>query len=100
MGKLYRKKPIAVEVMQFIGTNWRDIEVWSDDSVYVRGSKLPDYQKEMEMTVTTLEGQVRARVGDYIIRGVRGEFYPCEKSIFEETYYEVTKEDGFNYGDS
>ena len=88
MGKLFIKKPIPVEVMKFIGSNWRDIEIWSDETVYVRGTKLPDFQKEMEMTVATLEGQVRAKVGDYIIRGVRGEYYPCEKSIFEETYDE------------
>lgn len=89
MPKLYMKHPVAVEVMKFVGHNWRDIEVWSDEKVYLRGTKLPDSQKEMEMNVETLEGQVRAKVGDYIIKGVRGEFYPCEKSIFEETYYEV-----------
>lgn len=89
MGKLYMKHPVAIEVMQFTGSNWRDIEIWSDESVYVRGYKLPDDQKELEMTVSTLGGQVRAKVGDYIIRGVRGEYYPCEKSIFEETYFEV-----------
>lgn len=89
---LFIKKPIPVDVMKFTGNNWRDIEIWSDENVYVRGTKLPDNKKEMEMTVSTLEGQVRAKVGDYIIRGVRGEYYPCAKDIFEETY-EVYEEE-------
>lgn len=41
--------------------------------------------------IETLEGNMRVNIGDYVIKGVRGEFYPCEKSIFEETY-EVVKE--------
>jgi hypothetical protein len=36
--------------------------------------------------ITTLEGQMRGHIGDYIIKGVHGEFYPCERKIFEETY--------------
>lgn len=90
--KRYKKKPIEIEAIQFTGNNWKMIEYWSADSVYVRGTELPDEQKEMEMSVDTLEGQVRAKVGDYIIKGIRGEFYPCERTIFEESYEEVKYE--------
>lgn len=89
MIKIYKKFPVEIEAVQFTGSNWEFIEEWSDSKVYVRGTKLPNKEKEMEMNVSTLEGQVRAKVGDYIIKGIRGEFYPCERSIFEETYREV-----------
>lgn len=91
MIKKYRKLPVEIEAVQFTGVNYRMIAVWSDDHVYIRGIKLPAPIRELEITVDTLEGKVRARVGDYIIKGVRGEFYPCEKSIFEETYIEANK---------
>lgn len=53
------------------------------------------YQAEQDTVIHTLEGDMRAEKGSYIITGVRGEVYPCEKSIFEESYQEVSK--NYNY---
>ena len=49
------------------------------------------YQTDKEMIIHTLEGDMKADVGDYIITGVRGEQYPCKPDIFKETYTEVTE---------
>jgi len=46
---------------------------------------------EQEIAIETLEGEMRATVGDYIIKGVKGEFYPCKPDIFEASYDEVSK---------
>jgi hypothetical protein len=43
------------------------------------------------MVIETLEGNMTANVGDYIIKGVKGEFYPCKPAIFEQTYELVTE---------
>ena len=50
------------------------------------------YQTDKEMIIPTLEGDMHASIGDYIITGVRGEQYPCKPDIFEETYEEVKDE--------
>ena len=52
------------------------------------------YQTDKEMIIHTLEGDMKASVGDYIITGVHGEQYPCKPDIFEETYEPVVSEGG------
>ena len=47
------------------------------------------YQTDKEMIIHTLEGDHKANIGDWIIRGVKGELYPCKPDIFEQTYEEV-----------
>ena len=49
-------------------------------------------QMNEDFLVNTLEGLMKGLAGDYLIKGVRGEFYPCEKSIFEETYSWIDEE--------
>jgi hypothetical protein len=73
----YQKKPIVVEAVQYTGDNF--------DAIYTftHGTST-DYVTYL--TIQTLEGVEKATPGYYIIRGVRGEFYPCEESIFNETY--------------
>ena len=48
------------------------------------------YQTEVEMTIPTLEGDMKASIGDWIITGVNGEQYPCKPDIFEKTYEKVS----------
>lgn len=82
--KRYVKKPIAIEAMQLTNESIQDVVDWihdTDTRAYWAG--------ENNIVIETLEGDMLAREGDYIIRGVRGEFYPCAKDIFEETYEEV-----------
>ena len=50
------------------------------------------YQTDIEITIHTLEGDMKAMPGDYIITGVRGEQYPCNPEIFEETYDELKEQ--------
>ena len=48
------------------------------------------YQTEVEMTIPTLEGDMKASIGDWIITGINGEQYPCKPDIFEKTYEKVS----------
>lgn len=83
---LYRKKPVVVEARQFTvpldgdETSNKALAAWCGGVLVsmVDGTKC--------IAVSTLEGVMRATYGDYIIKGVQGEFYPCKPSIFEETY--------------
>lgn len=78
-----RKKPVEVTAMRWDGTLDRGVEIqeWSENAVVVRLRG-----ETAKLHVTTLEGNVYADPGDYIIRGVAGEFYPCKPGIFHETY--------------
>jgi len=81
----YRKKPIEVEAIQFI------IEFPQLDKLREFAGDNIDYQwiHEGEISVKTLEGNMRAYEEDYIIKGIKGEFYPCNKDIFELTYEKI-----------
>lgn len=83
-----RKKPVVVDAIQFLGEgSFEDMcQDWGSDfvgaAVFFKGnSAIP-----MMLTIKTLEGDHRAFIGEWIIRGVKGEFYPCKKDIFEATY--------------
>ena len=82
MTDLYRKKPVTVEVMgPLTAENAADIQAWCGG-----------YRQETELVISTLEGQMTASFGDYIIRGVQGEFYPCKPDIFAATYEEARRD--------
>lgn len=87
----YRKKPVIIEAMQFEDNSDRIIEIhefMGGDTIRVNyEDKNNPYLK-----IETLEGIMKASVGDYIIKGVNGEFYPCKPDIFEKTYERVTDE--------
>lgn len=88
---LYRKKPVEVRATQFIAASvehQQRIADWCGG--LLRGTKLPD--EERVIRIQTLEGEIEARVGDWIIEGVKGEFYPCKPDIFDLTYDEVRPE--------
>lgn len=90
MIKKYRKKPVTIEAIKFadnadcilaihkfIGQETTSVNYEDKDNPYIN--------------IETLEGAIRASVGDYIIKGVNGEFYPCKPDIFAKTYEEVTE---------
>lgn len=79
----YRKKPIPVEAIQYTGDNFLELQAWSNDHV-----TLSDYNEDA-ICVYTPGGLLWFDEGDYVIKGVSGEFYPCQKDIFEETYEKV-----------
>jgi len=78
----YRKKPVVIEAVQFNGRNSGDIHEFCGDKV--REPVCKDY-----LEIETLEGIHIASPGDYIIKGIKGEFYPCKPDIFEMTYEKV-----------
>ena len=88
----FRKKPVVIEAVQLTETNRGEILHWAK-SYAALGTLIgvvPKSGHPHQMLVHTLEGTMTANVGDYIIRGVQGEFYPCKPNIFESTYEEET----------
>ena len=83
----YKKKPVVIEALQWTGENDKEMELFL-------GSYFMHYfySGKKKMVILTLEGVVAATVGDYIIKGVHGEFYPCKPDIFDETYDLVEEE--------
>lgn len=83
----FRKKPVEVEAMQLIDDvdNHLSIARWITDG----GGKVRVPAVEPCLYIKTLEGDMRADIGDWVIRGVQGEFYPCKPGIFAATYEAV-----------
>ena len=77
----YRKRPVVIEAMKWIGRNTDEIFQWLQD-----GGEPDAYRDGMNLVIPTLEGDHAAQIGDFIIKGVQGEFYPCKPDIFEATY--------------
>lgn len=84
----YKKKPVVIEAFQYNGNlkgsngaycvpDWA-VQAFNNDVLF--------YKDDWELYVETLEGDMHANVGDYIIKGVGGELYPCKPDIFEQTY--------------
>ena len=82
--KKFRKKPVEIEAIQFTKHN-------KDKLIEFLGLSKEDNLEEL--IISTLEGDLKASYGDYIIKGVKGEFYPCKPDIFKETYEEVEEEE-------
>ena len=82
----YRKRPVEVEVIQFDGWNWREVYQFMSNAPLMFTQ---DFRKYEYILIDTLEGVMKAKVGDYIIKGVHGEFYPCKPDIFHETYEDL-----------
>jgi hypothetical protein len=77
----YRKKPVVIEAVQFDGTFPLE---FLRDAEHVRLVSEP--HAPLCIAIRTLEGEMRADIGDWIIRGVQGELYPCKPEIFDATY--------------
>ena len=84
----YRKRPVVIEAVQLL---W---DTWSEMCEHAWVGKLTDGKPEgvyldeggIGLNIPTLEGLLLAREGDWIIRGIQGELYPCKPDIFEATY--------------
>lgn len=85
----YRKKPVEIEAMQFLSTRSAEAIVrWMGTPPGFANIE-PATGACLSIDIKTLEGTMRADRGDWIIRGVQGEFYPCKPDIFEATYEAV-----------
>mgnify|MGYP000291860444 CR=1 FL=1 len=90
MIKKYRKKPVVIEAVLYDG------EESFHESVLpflMAGRINCKHHAESGVVIPTLEGDMLAAPGDYIIKGIKGEFYPCKPDIFEATYEEVIDEE-------
>lgn len=85
--KKYRKKPVEIEAMGPLTVeNVYEIERWCGGRAVVEVSPRDHTDVFAALDIPTLEGKMRAQCGDYIVRGVQGEFYPVKPDIFEATY--------------
>jgi len=80
----FKKKPVVIEAIQFTG-NFDEIEKFVGGDAELRDGKL---------VVATLEGPLNASLDDWIIKGIKGEFYPCKPDIFDATYERVGEKMG------
>lgn len=88
MGDRYRKKPVVIEAMQFDGT----LEGATRVVVWAGGNLVASEERGVaSIEIPTLEGTLTASSGDWVIRGVKGELYPCKPDIFEATYEPVAE---------
>jgi hypothetical protein len=77
----YRKKPVVIEAVQLDEGNFYAVGDWAGvDECWDLAAPKP------ALFIDTLEGRMKAFIGDWIIKGVQGEFYPCKPDIFEATY--------------
>ena len=81
----FRKKPVVIEARQLTDANGEELAAWCSGDLMRRAY--------YGVAVPTLEGNMIASEGDWIIRGIKGEFYPCKPDIFAATYEEVTDGD-------
>lgn len=82
----YRKKPVIIEAIQYTGKNLTEIFKLGMET-------LEQGFLSSDLIIPTLEGNMVAKPGDYIIRGIKGEFYPCKPDIFEQSYELVESKD-------
>ena len=77
----YRKKPVVVEAVQWNSNNHKEVIDFAENKIW--------FDALGNIWIATLEGDMVAKKGDYIIKGVQGEYYPCKPDIFKETYEEL-----------
>jgi hypothetical protein len=90
---MFRKKPVIIEAIQYNGLNAAEIDEFTGmklerdivDTAYQAGVAPP----VMRLVISTLEGNMIASPGDWVIRGISGEYYPCKPDIFKKTYEPV-----------
>lgn len=82
MIKKFRKKPIIIEAIQYVYKNKQEITEFTDGLAWT-------HLGYNHLTIHTLEGNHKVSVNDWVIKGIKGEFYPCKPDIFKLTYEEV-----------
>lgn len=86
----FRKKPVEIEAVQWNPTDngaqrggWPRSKAWKPAKLWMV------HLITLDLFIPTLEGEMRCMPGDWVIKGIQGEFYSCDKYIFEETYEPV-----------
>jgi len=84
----FRKKPVVIEAVRWLNDNWDELQEFAADCDQKCPIVYCGYGSPL--VINTLEGDMLADDGDWIIKGVAGEFYPCKPDIFEKTYENIT----------
>lgn len=77
----YKKKPVVIEAMEYTARNYEAAKRFCPSL-----KRTGNHIITGDAIIPTLEGEMEVRIGDIIIKGVQGEFYPCKPDIFEQTY--------------
>ena len=77
----YKTKPCEIEAIQWTGENLIELLDWGQGNIL--------WNDVDDLFIDTLEGRMKANINDYIIKGLRGEFYPCKPDVFEKKYEKV-----------
>lgn len=85
----YRKKPIEIDAIQYLGLSGPIMEFLTTEEYGRVSFRASDSPTERKMVISTLEGDMTCGYGDWLIRGVAGELYPCKPEIFYATYEQV-----------
>ena len=87
----YRKKPVVIEAVQWTGDNFKEMENMLGN-LEGEASRAAFDASDKSLYIFTLEGEMKCDVGDYVIKGVNKEVYPCKPDIFEKTYEKVDEQ--------
>lgn len=93
MVKQYRKRPVVIEAVEWTGNNLREVIDFiglHPSAIKWTWSEYEEVVRKDGLKIFTLEGTHMATIGDFIIKGVHGEAYPCKPDIFALTYEEVS----------
>ena len=77
----YKTKPCEIEAIQWTGENIIELLDWGQGNIL--------WNDVDDLFIDTLEGRMKANINDYIIKGLRGEFYPCKPDVFKKKYEEI-----------
>ncbi len=90
--KKFKKRPVVIEAIQWTGENYDKVCQFTGITQIGRTRiAFSDGGISDQLVIPTLEGEHRANLGDFIIQGIKGEFYPCKPDIFEQTYKPVAE---------
>ena len=89
----YRKKPVEVEAVRWTGKNRAEIRIFCPHSAFFSPARHDTEGRttEWSLLIDNIEGIMYAEIGDYIIKGVNGEYYPCKPDVFAMTYERVAE---------
>jgi hypothetical protein len=86
----YRKKPVIIDAIQYTENSRDRIVNWLGSNCYSTAIGEDGEEYELQnIRIRTLEGELMVSIDDWVIKGVKGEFYPCKPDIFEATYEKV-----------
>ena len=87
MSKLYRKRPVVIEAIRYTAGTYSDVLAF----IYKCAPEIKEIEDDLieGIKIPTLEGDMYLKEGDYLIKGVKGEIYPCKPDVFEMTYEQL-----------